>query len=691
MIASCSVSFGFLGFICFFIRLIKRNCLTALFILVIFGLMGSRFSQSHPLDLSHLSLEELMNLEFVTASRNPQPLAETAAAVYVISNEAIKHSGVTSIADALRMAPGVQVAQISSHTWAVSIRGFNDRFSNKLLVLMDGRTLYNPLHSGVIWEVQDMVLEDIDRIEIIRGPGAAMWGANAVNGVINIITKNSSDTLGSLLTVAGGTSERFHGQARFGGRAGERTTYRLYGKYLERAEGENITFMEGEDSWNMGQGGFRLDHAFSAQSHLSLQGDLYQARLEDMNISAASPLFIAMPVESVWDMKGHHLLGAWRYTMADNSNLQAQFYYDTTTTDSIFGNEERETYDFDFQHIFSLTDNQNITWGIGFRQSADDIEGTYQVNVVHDPTRRDILYSAFLQDEIALFSSRLKLIIGSKFEHNDYTGVEIQPSVRGSWQPADNHSLWAAVSRAVRTPSRYEHDGILRSPLLQDPENGSIIARIWQSSTDFDSEVLVAYETGYRHIVNEKLSFDLALFYNDYEEIGTMEAEQPTLMTTPFGDLLLQPYVIDNAISGFTWGGELVANILPADWWRLQGVYSYLQMQLENESENASTSAEDINNTSPGSQLSLRSHMTFPHNLSLDLWLRYVGALSSENVESYWDGDIRVAWEPVEHFELSLVGRNLFRESHKEMEQHSYSSLSTEVKRSLYLKLSWRF
>lgn len=655
--------------------------LSLLCVLVTTCLTSNSFAGDNGLDLSDLSLEELMNLEVTTANRQAQPLAETAAAIFVISNEDIKQSGVTTLADALRMAPGVQVAKSSSHTWAISIRGFNDRFSNKLLVLMDGRTLYNPLHSGVTWEVQDMILEDIDRIEVIRGPGAAMWGANAVNGVINIITKKSKDTLGTLVTAASGNVERFHGQARYGGTIGETSNYRLYGKYLNRDGGENKTPIPGEDSWDMSQGGFRLDHSLSTKSELTLQGDLYKAQLDEMT-------FVATPTKNVTDMRGYHLLGQWQYSVTENNNLQATLYYDTTTMDSIIGDEDRDTIDFDFQHIFPLGDIQSITWGVSYRHTSDELEGSPQIMILHEDSRHDNLYSAFFQDELSLFHPNLTFSIGSKFEHNDYTGFEIQPSIRGNWLPTDNQSLWMAISRAVRTPSRYEHDGLINIPLPADPATGMPQLKVIQSNTDFKSEDLVAYEAGYRHIANRKTSYDFALFYNDYNELKTSEPGAPRVVSTLFGDTLVHPYLLENKLSGYTYGGEVVANYLPLDWWRLQGVYSYLEMHLKNDPDSGASNAEEIEDESPQSQFSLRSFMKFPHDLSLNLWLRYVG---TGNTDSYWDGDVRVAWSPLEHIELSLVGQNLFHESHKELEQSSYLSLNTEVKRSVYLKLSFNY
>lgn len=368
-----------------------------------------------------------MNFEVVTANRQAQSLADTATAIFVISNEDIKQSGVTTIADALRMAPGVQVAKSGSHAWAVSIRGFNDRFSNKLLVLMDGRTLYNPLHSGVTWEAQDMILEDIDRIEVIRGPGAAMWGANAVNRVINIITRDSANTTGTLVTAAAGNAERLSGQLRHGG--------------------------------TIGEGGFRMDHIPSPQTRLTLQGDAYKSRLNDTDTTSSLPLPIGTATQNIWDMKGYHLLGKWQHNISEKNHLQAILYYDSTALTSPYGEEDRDTLDFDFQQVFPLASQQSITWGLSLRQSSDTIGGSYQLGPLHETNRRDQIFSAFLQDEFSIFHPSLTFTLGSKFEHNDYTGYEIQPSIRGTWRPADNYSLWTAISRAVRTPSYFEHDG----------------------------------------------------------------------------------------------------------------------------------------------------------------------------------------------------------------------------------------
>lgn len=670
----------------------KALCISALFSLLLPFRADLALAADNNLDFSDLSLEQLMNLEVTTVSRKPEPLAETAAAVYVISNEDIQQSGATNIADVLRMAPGVQVAKVSSHTWAVSIRGFNDRFSDKLLVLMDGRTLYNPLHSGVTWEIQDMILEDIAQIEVIRGPGAAMWGANAVNGVINIISKNSADTKGALVTAAAGDYEQFHGQVRYGGTLADSTSYRLYGKYLLRDGGKDTTAFEGDDSWYSSQGGFRLDHTFSPESTLSLQGALYKADLNDLTVIADTPLLpLPVPAQHSWEMSGYHVLGEWQKSNAKDNKLQTRVYWDTTDTDSILWNEKRNTFDVDFQHIFSIGKLQNISWGMEYRYSNDSVNETYHIRPLNDSSRSDNLYSAFLQDEITLLDQQLKVTIGSKFEHNDYTGFEIQPSIRTAWLPRYNHSFWAAVSRAVHTPSRYEHDGSIYSPILVNPENGMPTIEVFRSNPDFDAEELIAYEGGYRFFANTRFSFDLALFYNDYTELAAIVAGPPETIATPAGPVLTQPYTRTNDLSGSTWGGELVVDFLPQQWWRIQAVFSYLKMDLENDADRDDNRPYTLEKTSPGSQFSIRSFMALPHNVSLNLWLRYVSSLPAENTDSYWDGDVRVSWKPVNNLEISLVGQNLLHDSHKEMEQTAYLSFATERERSAYLKLSWSY
>ena len=398
-------------------------------------------TEGYPVDLTELSIEQLMNIEITTAGRKSQRLSETAAAAFVITQEDIHRSGATTIPDVLRMVPGLQVARIDGNKWAVTARGFNGRFANKLLVLMDGRSVYTPLFSGVIWDVQDTMLEDIDRIEIIRGPGAAVWGANAVNGVINIITKPASDTQGGLLAAMSGTVEKGTVGTRYGGAIGEKGTYRLYGKYFDRNGGVDAAGDDTPDDWHAFRTGFRTDWQSNTFHRMTLQGDLYEGKSGE-RLTYSLPTFPFKNTENVDEkFRGGNLLGRWTYQEEENSEATLQFYYDRTYRSFEIIEETRDTLDLDFQHRTVLLDRHEIQWGLGWRITHDDIRNSFAVSFTPD-SQTDNLFSAFIQDEIRFFEDKVRLTIGAKFEHNDYTGFEIQPSARALWTITKNHSVW---------------------------------------------------------------------------------------------------------------------------------------------------------------------------------------------------------------------------------------------------------
>lgn len=429
-----------------------------------------------------------------SVSRREQKVSETAAAVYVISQEDIRRSGVTSIPEVLRLVPGIQVAKVNSNMWAISTRGFNLRFANKLLVLIDGRTVYNPMFSGVYWNSKDTLLEDVERIEVIRGPGAAMWGANAVNGIINIITKDAENTQGSLVTGGVGNEEKGFGAFRYGGKIRDDVSYRGYVKYFNRDEYIGSLGEDSNDNWEALQGGFRIDKDTANMNSFTLQGDIYNGdagSLNDINIPFP-PYSTRLNVSE--DFSGGNILGRWEKTFSDTSDMALQLYFDREEETFAFIKTFKNmttTYDIDFQHRFKLNDRQDITWGLGYRYLLTNYKNSN--NVVFDPTSRDLnLYSAFIHDEISLIQDRLKLILGSKFEHNSFTGVEMQPNGRLLWTPHERHSAWASVSRAVRTPSRADHD--LSSFYLFSLPAGSLFPGAPPALTtvigdkDFDSE-----------------------------------------------------------------------------------------------------------------------------------------------------------------------------------------------------------
>jgi iron complex outermembrane receptor protein len=624
---------------------------------------------------------DIADLLVTTIEREKKSISDTAASVAVLTEADIHRSGATSIPEALRLVPGLDVARVDSHTWAISSRGFNDVFANKLLVMMDGRTIYTPLFSGVFWESQDTLLEDIERIEVVRGPGASLWGANAVNGVINIVTKNSRDTQGFVLTGGGGSEERGFVGGRFGAKIQEGMYFRVYGKYFDRDDSAFPSGADAGDSWQMGRGGFRFDWDLSKANSLRLQGDVYTGKLgQYYTVPTLAPPFATVIHDKV-NVAGGNVLGSFSHTFDDpNSVLTLQAYFDRTLRNTPILSEDRDTGDVDLQHQFVLGDRQKFIWGLGFRRTHDDVQNS--LNVALTPMTRTVdLYSAFLQDEIALSSSNLVLTLGSKFEHNDFTGFEVQPGARLLWKPAERHTVWASISRAVRTPSRAEDD-IAINPPGAPPGFATI-----HGSRNFGSEKLIAYELGYRVTPSDKLSLDLTGFYNDYNDLRTIE---------PNG--IFFQSVVGNKMEGETYGGELAATFQALSNWRWNGGYSYLEMQLHRKPGSGDATAEAAEGFSPRHQFFIRSSLDFGKKFEdgapqfeVDATLRYVDLLPGPKIPSYLTMDVRLAWRPLKDLELAIVGQNLFDNQHPEFNPSFINTQRTEVERSVYGKLTWRF
>lgn len=642
-------------------------------------------------ELTDKTLEDLLNTEVTIVSGNKQKVSQAAAAVYVITNEDIRRSGATAIPEALRMAPGLDVARIDSSRWAVSSRGFNDFFANKLLVLMDGRSVYTPLFSGVFWDVQDTMLEDIDQIEIIRGPGASIWGANAVNGVINIVSKNSKDTQGALVTGGGGTEERGFAAVRYGGKISDSLHYRAYVKYFARDDTRTYVGGEGIDEWDMYRGGFRLDWDITKDvASMRFQGDVYSGYIGQIlpfqprpvppaPVSVINPAAPPM-VQGRGPVQGGNLLSSYERVFSDTSDMTFQVYYDRTERVDQVHSEERDTYDVDFQHRFEALERNSVTWGLGYRYTPDDLRdgkaGTRSL-LFPDAVRHDQLVSGFAQDEIEL-PKDVTLTLGAKVEHNDYTGFEFQPSARALWNPTETQSVWGSVSRAVRTPNRAEADiaGLLyssRSPVGID----------LSGSNSYDSEEVIAYELGYRWQATRKLSLDIAAFYNDYDDLRTIEDRPLTPLPNDF--------IFANSMQGETYGFETGANFQVTDAWRLGGSYTFLRMHLETTSPRADpTLAGNTMGDSPRHQFQVRSLLDLPFDLQFDTMLYYVDVLPARGVSSYFKLDARLGWSPCKNFDLSIVGQNLIEDHHREFGPGFLVS-PNEIERSVYVKATWRF
>ena len=580
---------------------------TALLIIMLLCSMtgGAKAAVSVSTDLTELSLEELMNIEITSVSKKPERLADAAAAIFVITQEDICRSGATSIPEALRMVPGINVARIDSNKWAVTSRGFNGRFANKLLVLIDGRSVYTPSFSGVHWEVQDTLMEDVDRIEVIRGPGATLWGANAVNGVINIITKHTADTQGGLITMGAGTEELGFGGVRYGTDMGETTFGRFYVKGFRRDESVHTTGENAGDDWDMLRGGFRLDSLLCDRASVTVQGDIYQGTInQTLHLPTFSGPSFNKSVEDKAEFEGWNLLTRWQHTLSSTSDFTLQTYYDRTESDEFAYGDIRDTFDIDLQHQFAVYERHKVIWGLGYRYTHDDFKNS-DILRFDTVSRSDELFSAFVQDKITIMEDCLWLTIGSKFEHNDYTGYEIQPNARLFWTPHTDHKLWASVGRAVRTPSRAEDDVYFINIGFPDttipPFSGVVTTFI--GDRNYESEELLAYELGYRFVPESHLSLDMSIFYNDYDNLRSPEEEtiEPRDLMGQY-PYLEQPVRFDNELKGKAYGLELAAVWQVADWWRWDMAYSYLRIDIDTRNKTDKLH----NNDGPQYQVSLR-------------------------------------------------------------------------------------
>lgn len=635
-------------------------------------------------DLSQLSLEELMAIEITSVAKKSQHLNKAPAAIYVISAEDIQQAGVTSLAEALRLAPGVHVAQIDGNKWSVGIRGMGGRWASRLLVLMDGRTIYSPLFGGVNWDIQDTLLEDIERIEVIRGPGGTLWGANAVNGVINIITKKAADTQGGLAFARVGTHDNAAG-FRYGAEPSPGVYLRGYAKFNGREafdQSDRAAYTLGRpvgtpggparDGWEMRRAGFRLDNRLSGSDSLTLQGDIYDGDIDQtsVTVAAARPGNALIP-ETV-RANGANLLLRWQRRLADGE-LQVQAYVDRSDRNGAILRQGIDIQDIELQHRFSLGARQDIVWGVGYRAVTAELFGSNTASyskVQNDNT----LYNVFLQDEIKLRPD-LALTLGAKFEHNTYTGTEPQPSASLLWQVDDRQTLWASWSRAVRTPSISDRDVTLK---LTNLAPYTPIA--YKGSPQFDSERLAAHEAGWRKQLRSDLSVDAAVFYYDYDDLRSTEQTASFPPTFVFGNLY----------QAKSHGFELSTAWQATSDWRLRASYTRLQLDAKPKpGSNDSMSEARIESSAPKNQFQLHSHTRLRQNLDLDAMLYYVGSVQNNAAGDYTRLDLHLTWRPRKDIDLSLVGQNLLDDRH--LEFVGQDSVASDVPRSVYAQARWRF
>jgi iron complex outermembrane recepter protein len=673
----------------------KRILSLAVIAVFLGGSVSAQSPQGVP-DISRMSIEDLMNLEVTSVSKHTQRVSDSAAAVFVITQEDIRRSGAASIPEALQMVPGLQVARIDENKWAIGSRGFNGRFDNKLLVLIDGRSVYTPLFSGVYWNVQDVMLEDVDRIEVIRGPGATLWGANAVDGVINIITKPAQATQGGLLTAEVGTEERTAESGRYGGRLGNSAYYRIYTKYYNWQPSIDATGKTANDGWDAVRGGFRVDTKSSGPNSLTVQGDLYQNNYnETLTIPSLNPPY-SSTFPNDGDYKGGNVLTRWTHNFSRSSTSLQAYFDNTNVVDNSLFTDHENVYDIDFQHDIHVGESQELVWGLGYRsiQDSNGSSSTVSLQPGHSSLNQ---YSSFVQDEISLFSRRLNVTIGSKFEHNDFTGFEWQPNIRFLGNISKDQSVWASVSRAVRTPALTEEglrlDEAVIPPGNLNPPNPTpfpVVAAIF-GSPQFKSEHLLAYEAGYRVQATKSLSLDIAAFYNFYTHLRSAEPGQAFVEGSPAPTDIVQPFVASNKMGGGTYGIEPFVEwkVLPK--WKLLGSYSYLQMNIRKNIDSQDPTADNPDGQSPKHQFFVQSSIDLPKHFEQDLSLRYVDKLPSLNIPSYYSLDFHLGWRPGTHLELSLVGHDLLNSRHLEFIPEFINTTPTEVQRTVSGRIAWKF
>ncbi|MGA1867678.1 MAG: TonB-dependent receptor plug domain-containing protein [bacterium] len=652
-----------------------------------------------PSDLISLELEELLELKVLTATRRPDSIYESPAAVYVLTQEDIRRSGMTLLPECLRMVPGMQVARMSSSDWAISSRGFQRQYSNKLLVLIDGRSIYTPLFSGVFWDTYETIMEDIDRIEVVRGPGGALWGANAVNGIVSIVTKSAEETQGFLVSMGGGMMEKGLGGIRYGGTLRQGLYYRLFFKYAERDELINASEEGCRDEWIARRGGYRIDWDISGIDSLSLKGDIYEGDLGiPFKLATTAPPYYVISEGAAFD--GKTMQVSWKRSFSESSTMTLQAHYDDDDRIFPLGDQDLDTYDIDFQHSTEIGHRHELMWGLGYRASLFEFRPE---NVLEFYNNKDeyILYSCFLQDRIALKLDRLYLTLGSKFEHNNSTGFESQPSIRLLWHCRKNQACWAALSRAVRTPARIERDiqvlaGV--APIPPPAPSGTHAYYYFLGDTEVDSEDLTAYELGYRAKIGDRCSFDIALFYHDYDNLIIGTPGRIDFEEDESAGHLVVPLIFKNEDEGESYGAELAINWRVSDKWRITPGYTYLySKQGVYQSENFIKE--------PPHRVYIRSWLNLARNFECDTSLYYVDNTSAtdlwdpitntlvegDDIPSYIRLDIRLGWRPYKNLEISMIGQNLTEEHHLENPPTFLGEQKGEIPRSFYGSMTWRF
>ena len=669
----------------------KKTLLATTFLTA--ALVVNANAQTDDIDtLMGMSLKELTKIEVTSVSKKSEKASEAPAAIYVLTQDDIKRTGANSIPEALRVVPGLHVSRIDSHKWAVGVRGLSADFSNKLLVLIDGRSVYNPLFSGVLWEEQSTPLEDVERIEVIRGPGATLWGANAVNGIINVITKSANDTTGTIATLGGGNFERGYAYARSGGKIDEDTNVRAYAQYTDNGHSRKkpsatVTNGDREDDWTMQRVGFRADGKNNSDD-FTLQGDAYVGQrdepFEELPVSGAA---LTQADQDTHHMKGANIIGKYSYAYSPDSKADLQMYYDYSSRKFDILEYEIHTFDLDFQNTINLDERNEFIWGVGYRAVHDLFNDSNFVRLTRDEESQTTnLFSGFIQDKYAVIPNELYLTVGSKIEHNTYTGVEIQPNARFTWLPDEDQTVWGAVTRAVRTPSQSERTFTQIIATVNNPGLGYPFQAA-EFDNKFDSEDVISYELGYRIQPQDNLSLDATAFLSQYDNLRTTEVAIGPLT----GDILvhLSPR---NKAEALSKGFELSAKWDPTSDWNLTGSYSYidLDVNLDASSTDSTGLTANLEKEVPNQMVNLLSTYKLFDGLMMDNNFYYVDDLKAYSIKNYLRFDTQLRYEAAEGIDVALIGQNLLDTQHQEFRASRYNRVS-EIPRSVFGKVTLRF
>ena len=624
-----------------------------------------------------------MNIPVTSVSKKEQKLSQAGAAIFVITQEDIRRSGATNIPDLLRLVPGVDVARVDANRWAVSIRGFSDQYANKVQVLIDGRSVYNTSFSGVFWDMEQVPLDDIERIEVIRGPGGTVWGANAVNGVINIITKSAKGTKGGLITAGGGPEDHVDALVQYGGSLGQTGDYRVYGRYFDIDSSPLATGGPGSDGWMAGQGGFRSDWVLSPRDSLTIQGDFLKTNGgQALTTSFSNALPQVETLSDVVTGTTGNVLGRWTHTLADGSQMSLQIYEDYWRHFEQGFSDALNTVDLDFQDHMSVGSRNDVVWGLGAR-AMDSSFGTGYVFSILPSHQWEGLFSAFLQDELRVTDS-LSITLGSKVEHNKFTGFEYSPSAQLVWAITAKQTLWASAARAIREPSTGD-EGIQRVEAIV-PAGPTFGVIELDGNPKLQAEVLRDFETGYRSQAIRHLSLDVTAFTSFYRNLQTAVPQTPYLAYQQGLPYLVLPQLLMNAAGARSYGAEFSGNWNVMHGWRLSPGYSFLHINVNGYTAGLTSPP----GASPNHQFQVRSLLDLPHHLEWDNTLGFVSKLALGEVPAYARLDSRLGWRVGEFIELSVVGQNLLTPRHAEFFDY-YGVNHTLVDRSVFAKVTWRF